>query len=182
MKIDLRHWLLAASIPVALGSAAGAGAQGNSGQSVTGLVEAVVQAAGRYADPSVARSDGYAPILGCVSAPEEGAMGLHFANEALVADGALNASQPELLVYEPRRNGRLRLVAVEFIVIAEAWDTAHDGPPVLEGQLFHFSDAPNRFGLPAFYGLHVWAFEENPHGMFVDWNPRVTCEHFDPDD
>jgi hypothetical protein len=26
------------------------------------------------------------------------------------------------------------------------------------GQLFHRFDAPNRFGLPAFYTLHVWAW------------------------
>lgn len=178
MKLDLRPFLLAASMPVLLASAGSAMAQDDA--AATGLVKDVRQAASRYRDPSVAMDDGYGPILGCVTGPEEGAMGLHFGNEAFIGDGALNAAQPELLVYEPRPNGNLRLVAVEYLVIAETWDAANEGPPVLEGQLFQFTDAPNRYGLPAFYGLHVWAFEENRHGMFVDWNPGVTCEHFDP--
>ena len=23
---------------------------------------------------------------------------------------------------------------------------------------------------------HVWAWKDNPYGMFVDWIPRVSCE------
>jgi hypothetical protein len=49
-------------------------------------------------------------------------------------------------------------------------------PPVLEGQAFQFNGAPNRYNLPAFYELHVWAWRENPHGAYVDWNTKVTCE------
>jgi hypothetical protein len=49
-------------------------------------------------------------------------------------------------------------------------------PPTLLGQAFHYTAAPNRYGIPAFYALHVWAWKANPHGMFVDWNPRVACE------
>jgi hypothetical protein len=44
------------------------------------------------------------------------------------------------------------------------------------GQTFHFNSSPNRYGIPAFYALHVWAWKHNPHGMFVDWNPKVSCE------
>jgi hypothetical protein len=29
--------------------------------------------------------------------------------------------------------------------------------PVLEGQVLQFIDSPNRYGLPPFYELHVWA-------------------------
>lgn len=36
-------------------------------------------------------------------------------------------------------------------------------------------DAPNRFGLPAFYMLHVWFWKTNPLGMFNPYNPRVHC-------
>jgi hypothetical protein len=46
------------------------------------------------------------------------------------------------------------------------------------GQTFHFTPSPNRYGIPAFYALHVWAWKHNPHGMFVDWNPKVSCEDF----
>lgn len=182
MKIDLRQFLLAASVPVVVAGSPGASAQDDSSNNATGLVAEVRQAADRFRDPSVAMDEGYAPILGCVSAPQEGAMGLHLGNESLIGDGTLNAAQPELLVYEPREDGRLRLVAVEFIVIAETWDAANPAPPVLEGQLFHYVGSPNRYGLPAFYELHVWAWKHNPHGMFVDFNPRVTCKHYAPDE
>ena len=37
------------------------------------------------------------------------------------------------------------------------------------GQLLHLFESPNRFGLPAFYTLHVWAWKENPNGAFVNW-------------
>jgi hypothetical protein len=46
------------------------------------------------------------------------------------------------------------------------------------GQWFHYFETPNRFGLPAFYTLHVWAWKENPNGAFVNWHPNVSCQHF----
>ena len=63
-------------------------------------------------------------------------------------------------------------------MIADAWNATHSGPPELMGQLFHLFDSPNRFGLPAFYTLHVWAWKENPKGAFVNWHPNVSCESF----
>jgi hypothetical protein len=35
--------------------------------------------------------------------------------------------------------------------------------------------ADNRFGLPAFYSLHVWVWKHNPKGTFEPWNPQVHC-------
>jgi hypothetical protein len=120
---------------------------------------------------------GYAPLFGCVSGPDHGAMGIHYLNLGLVGDGMLDARHPEALIYEPVGNAR-RLVGVEYIVDAATWLAAHDGaPPQLEGQDFQFVDAPNRFGIPSFFELHVWAWRDNPNGAFVDWNNNVTCEH-----
>ena len=48
------------------------------------------------------------------------------------------------------------------------------------GQLFHLFDSPNRFNLPPFYTLHVWAWKSNPNGTFVNWNPNVSCDAFNP--
>jgi hypothetical protein len=120
--------------------------------------------------------DEYKPFLGCVSGPEEGAMGVHFVNSDLV-DGKPEVNRPEALIYEVK-NGRARLVGVEYIVPVDAWNPAPDESPVpvLEGQLFHFNESPNRFGLPAFYELHVWAWRDNPNGTFADRNPRVSCD------
>ena len=120
---------------------------------------------------------GYGPVLGCVSGPDHGAMGVHFVNPALLTDGVLDATQPEALIYE-FKDGSARLVGVEFIVFASVWHETHalNDPPVLEGHLLQFVDTPNRFGLPAHYEIHVWAWRDNPNGVFVDWNPRVSCE------
>ena len=120
---------------------------------------------------------GYGPILGCVSGPDAGAMGVHFVNPELVGDAVVEAERPEALIYE-FKSGAARLVGVEYIVLSELWHATHglNDPPVLEGQLLHFNDTPNRFGLPAFYELHVWAWQDNPNGAFVDWNTKVSCE------
>jgi hypothetical protein len=120
----------------------------------------------------------YSQFLGCVSGPEEGAMGVHFVDFSSV-DDKLELEHPEALIYE-LKNGRARLVGVEYIVPAELWDASHTAPPdppVLEGQLLlQFTESPNRFRLPAFYELHVWAWRDNPKGTFVDWNPNVSCD------
>jgi len=50
------------------------------------------------------------------------------------------------------------------------WHHHDNTPPVLEGQDFQLVGSPNRYNLPAFFELHVWAWRENPNGVFVDWN------------
>ncbi len=72
----------------------------------------------------------------------------------------------------------MRLVGVEFIEIAGDWNSRNpQGPPSVAGNLMNLVGEPNRYGLPAFYELHVWAWENNPRGSFADWNTQVTCEH-----
>ena len=161
----------ATAIPCTLASPASA--QGTS----AGLVEVVREATRDFRDPAVAMAAGYGSTGSCVSGPEVGAMGVHFANGPLIGDAAVDAQHPELLIYE-QRGGRLRLVGVEFLVIAAAWDAANAGPPVLLGQHFQLVGSPNRYRLPPFYELHVWAWRENPNGAFVDWNPAVSCTEY----
>jgi hypothetical protein len=140
------------------------------------LVQIVQDATRKYFNPYDARHAGYAPFLGCVTGPDFGAMGVHYVNGALL-NGQLHADQPQALIYEPEGN-RFRLVGVEFIVDAATWLKAHNNtPPVLEGQVLQLVAAPNRFNLPTFFELHVWAWRNNPNGAFVDWNTRVSCEH-----
>jgi hypothetical protein len=141
----------------------------------SGLVEHVRQITQPFVDVRQAIAEGYAEFLGCVSGPQEGAMGVHFVNSALVGDGELDVDHPEAVIYEPTAGG-LRLVGVEYIVLVDAWHAHHAEPPVLEGQVFQYNGSPNRYALPPFYELHVWASRENPHGAFADWNPRVSCE------
>jgi hypothetical protein len=146
-----------------------------------GLVDRVRDATDVFRDVNQTPSGGYFPFLGCVSGPQEGAMGVHFVNMDLVNDlGKIEANRPEALIYEPR-NGEFRLVGVEYIVTVAAWKNNNppeigNFAPVLDGQTFHFVDSPNRYGLDPFYELHVWAWQHNPHGAFVDWNTLVSCE------
>jgi hypothetical protein len=144
------------------------------------LVKTVREATERFRDVTVAEAEGYHLAFGCVSGPDSGAMGLHYVNMALVGDGELDATRPEIVIYEPAPNGRLKLIGADFLVFADAWDKKGIGTPQLMGQLLHLFESPNRFGLPAFYTLHVWAWKENPTGMFVNWHANVSCEGFSP--
>src|SRR3984957_5662476 len=140
------------------------------------LVQIVREATERFVDVNAATAAGYEPAFGCVTGPDMGAMGGHYINGALVSGGQLNAKAPQALIYEPVGKA-MKLVGVEFIAIAEPWLTAHQqAPPLLDGQLLQYIGAPNRYGLPALFELHVWAWRDNPHGAFVDWNTHVTCE------
>jgi hypothetical protein len=140
------------------------------------LVRVVRENTRQFIDVNAATAAGYGPFLGCVSGPDHGAMGVHYINLALYGDGEIDASRPEALIYEPDRN-EMRLVGVEYIVDAQTWLNNHNNtPPVLEGQVFQLIASPNRYNLPAFFELHVWAWRDNPKGAFVDWNNQVSCE------
>lgn len=148
----------------------------HAGQTSSALINTVRQATQRFLDARDVPGD-YGPVLGCVSGPDEGAMGVHFVNPKLLTDNQVNPSTPEALIYE-YKNGVARLVGVEFIVFASVWHATHSPQdvPTIAGHLLQRVEEPNRFGLPAHYELHVWAWEDNPKGAFVDWNPRVSCE------
>ena len=126
-------------------------------------------------------SSDYKEVFGCVSGGDFGAMGIHFLNDKLMGDGDVNVTTPEILLFEPLPNGKLRLTGADYLVDAAEWDAnpKHMGaPPELFGQLFHYFDSPNRFKLKPFYALHVWAWKDNPNGTFANWNPNVSCDAF----
>jgi hypothetical protein len=153
-------------------------AQHHEQANVDGLVRVVREATERFKDVEDAEAAGYHLLFGCVSGPDSGAMGLHYVNLDLVGDGELDPAKPEIVIYEPTKNGRLKLVGADFLVYAADWDSKGVGTPQLMGQLLHLFESPNRFGLPAFYTLHVWAWKENPTGMFVNWHSKISCEGF----
>ena len=140
------------------------------------LVQMVREATRQYLDVNNAVAAGYGPFLGCVSGPDHGAMGIHYVNGSLL-NGTIDVNHPQALIYEPSPNGHLRLVGVEFISPASTWLQNNSSPPVLEGQVFLYVDSPNRFNIPPFFELHVWAWRDNPQGDFVDWNNHVSCAH-----
>jgi len=142
------------------------------------LLSIVRNATFRFKDVKQAEREGYALQFGCVSGDTSGAMGLHFVNGDIVNSGVLDPTKPQIVIYEPLPNGDLRLIGADFLVFADSWNATHSSPPELMGQLFHLFEAPNRFGLPSFYTLHVWAWKENPNGAFVNWHPEVSCQSF----
>ena len=117
-----------------------------------------------------------APITPCLvagdlpSTPGSGAMGFHYGNPAYIQDGGVvDLLQPELLLYEPEQNGKLRFVGVEYIV-PFADHPATDPAPTLLGQ--EFAQVPE-FGV---WGLHIYVGRHNPSGTFAPWNPKVSCD------
>ncbi len=142
------------------------------------FVKAVREATARFKDVAQAEAEGYTLMFGCVSGPDFGAMGLHYVNMALVVDGVLDPARPEIVIYEPLPNGRVKLTGADFLVLADQWHATNAATPELGGQLLHLFESPNRFGLPNFYTLHVWAWKENPVGMFSNWHSKVACDPF----
>lgn len=143
-------------------------------------LEAVRTATATYDDLEAAEAAGYALLIdkdgiSCINKPGTGAMGVHYANGGLVEAGKVDAATPQVLVYAPAADGSLRLAGVEYVVLQETWDAANDAPPTLFDQEFMLTAAGNRYGLPAFYSLHAWAWTANPSGTFSMWNPDVHC-------
>ena len=137
----------------------------SAGASVNQALAAARAATARYHRVASAEADGYIAASPCVAHPNAsvGAMGVHYVNPALIGDPALDPDRPEVLVYEPQKNGELRLVAVEYMKPKPM------GPrPTLFGQ--PFEDGPNDT-----YALHAWVWQHNPSGMFEPFNPTVSC-------
>jgi hypothetical protein len=111
-----------------------------------------------------------AQITPCMTDPGgAGGMGFHYGNVGFI-DGTASVRKPQLLLYEPEQNGKLRLVAVEYI-IPYTFHARSAAPPRLFNQPFQQVDA---FQL---WGLHAWVWKENPSGMFASWNPEVNCKN-----
>ena len=145
-----------------IGSASAADSGRNS------LADHVRDANSRFKDVKVAVAEGYSPIP-CTSGIDGGAMGVHYVNPNYLKDAIPDLKRPQAVMYEPTADGKMALVAVEYITFK--------GPASLGGQLFNFNGAPNRYGLDPFYELHVWVWKANPRGPFADMNPDVTCAH-----
>lgn len=127
------------------------------------------RATARYHRVEVAMEDGFVQAEPCADPPGPGAIGIPYLNSGRL-DATINLEEPEVLFYEPQKNGRLRLVGAEPVVLSEEWDEIHDEPPSLFGQEFHENEDA---GL---YGLHMWVWRHNPEGIFAFTHPKVSCE------
>lgn len=146
-----------------------------------------------YKNVAYARSQGYVQGSGCESHPTLGTMGHHFVNPRLLGltapvNGKVNGigtytgvNPPAILLYVPDGQGGLELVGIEMLVFAAAWDAANNHPPMYRGRAYNYmADNPNTphdeaHGFMPHYDLHVWLFENNPSGLYAQWNPSVSC-------
>jgi hypothetical protein len=151
-------------------------------------------ATAKYHNLTVAKKVGYSILadaagITCIAEPQMGAMGVHYVKGDLVKNPAIDAAHPEALVYAPDRHGGLHLAALEYVVIRSDWDASQlpppslgfgsrttPAPPMLFGQELNFTDAPNRYGLPPFYSLHAWVWQDHPAGTFEMRNSSVHCD------
>jgi hypothetical protein len=142
------------------------------------ILAQIRRATAKYHDIGVALADGYEFGSGCVSSPL-GGMGYHVIRFDLVASMTIDPDQPQVLMYEPMKNGEMRLVGVEFLVSLPDWDAIYDDPPMLGNQRFDaVPDAPEPpLGPGPSYQLHVWVWKNNPRGMYYPFNPNVSCDY-----
>src|SRR5262245_65113047 len=135
------------------------------------------EASAQYQNVRQAVQDGYKQVSPCVEGPlDTGAMGIHYLNEAYVADPAIKAGKPELLLYFPEANGKLRLVGVEYFRPDADQDlTTTDDRPSLAGIPFDGPMEGHAPGMPRHYDLHAWVWQWNPSGVFAQFNPNLHC-------
>ncbi len=116
-----------------------------------------------------ARAAGYTNQYpaGCAASPL-GGQGYHYLNPSLV-DATVELLRPELVMYEPQRDGSLQLVGVDYVVPFTAWTS--NEPPSLLGMKFGRNEP---LGV---WALHIWAWRPNAAGMFAMWNPSVSCAY-----
>ncbi len=166
----MNRWIIAVSVVVA-----GLSAWGLAQYSPQPTIEQLSQVRGslaRFENVNAAIKAGYEKFMDCMSSAQ-GAQGLHYTNAALLSDPQLDPLQPEALMYEPRADGSLRLVGLEYLVFQKAWhDAGHKAAPTLLGREFSL----NTTLLPQpFYALHLWVWQYNPFDLFANWNPLVIC-------
>ena len=121
----------------------------------------------KYHDLDAAIADGFVFLHGCEVREDGGSVGTVYVHLGRLLDGAVDASAPDALIYEPRANGKPKLVGVELAVPYPLW-TAPE-PPSFLGNSF---DEEDEFGV---WALHAWVWGNNPAGMFAESNPKVSC-------
>ena len=158
----------------------------------------------RFRDVRVALAEGYirdpfdlcdtAEMMGKPAAM--GAMGVHYFRPDLLGVTAppnprVNGTgthtdfrKPAILIYEPQADGTMELVAVENLVFQAAWKAAgHKSLPKFQGVAYDImQDDPatsidEAHMFQPHYDRHVWIYRDNPKGVFMPFNPNVSCRY-----
>ena len=194
--------LLAAASPAAMTAPAAADAYAPRQGEPT--LDDMRAATARFRNAEVALAEGYVrdPTDTCHVAADMGqpaslgGMGIHFFRPDLLGitappnprvDGNgthTDFSRPAILIYEPRADGSLDLVAVENLVFQAAWRAAgHTDRPSVHGRRWDpMADDPatptdEAHGFEPHFDQHIWLWRANPRGTYEPFNPTVTCAH-----
>ncbi|HEY0148744.1 MAG TPA: hypothetical protein VGB70_07040 [Allosphingosinicella sp.] len=197
------NFLLSAALGLAAATATYAAGPAPSPATGEPTLAEVRAATARFRDVEVARAEGYInPGNQCETAGEMGmdkklgGMGIHFfrpdllgvagpPNPRVTGTGThTDFRKPAILIYEPRADGSLELVAVENLVFEKAWKAAgNTAPPSFHGIDYErMADDPatamdEAHMFEPHFDKHVWLWRNNPSGVFAPFNPTVTCEH-----
>ena len=99
-------------------------------------------------------------------------MGFHYTNLALM-EGTFELLRPEILLYVPNAQGKLKLVAVEYAV---PYIAGSEPPEGFIGDDDVWSYNPH-VGPEGAWTLHAWVVMDNPDGIFAPYNPDVPAEN-----
>jgi hypothetical protein len=188
----MRRAILSGALAAAFVAGSVSVALAGAGSLPVGL-QAVRAAVAPYHSYNVAQDAGYSAEPVCVASPA-GVMGFHAPNLSLLASGDIDPLKPPILLYVPRADGLLKLVGVEYFRAALV--NTPDGPrpwfgstdprdlgmtfavsaPSLFGHTFDGPMAGHNPSMPWHYDLHVWVAEENPAGLFAQFNPALSCD------
>lgn len=136
----------------------------------------VRQATNDLRTPRAAIAAGYQPTDACVELPGVGGMGYHYVNLTYASDSVIDPVHPEVLVFVPDPQGRLRLSAVEYFKAdADQDKSTTDDRPSLWGHQFQGPMDGHEPGMPIHYDFHLWVYKRNPLGQLAPWNPDVHC-------
>src|SRR5688572_21940495 len=85
------------------------------------VVNDVRRTADQYRDLAAARAAGYSKQYpeGCVQTAD-GSQGFHFIKESLV-DDRVELNTPELVMYEPKADGSMELIGVDYVIPFDRW-------------------------------------------------------------
>lgn len=138
----------------------------------------VRQATAKYHDVNTALADGFMRTPNCVASPD-GGMGIHFIHPARIMNPAINLLEPEILLYLETNDG-MKLLGVEYMFPIGPPDAPIPDPapasPILFGRPFDGPMLGHEPGMPPHYDLHAWVWQANPDGIFVPFNPNVSCQ------
>ena len=137
------------------------------GTDTDGAIATLQRVTARYHTLNFAIADGFVLLHPCENRPGEGPVGIVYVNIARLLDGVIDPEAPDALIYEPQKNGRERLVGVEFAILYSMW--TQQAPPQFLGATFQRED---EFGV---FALHAWVWRNNPEGLFAETNPNVSC-------